>query len=211
MARISKNDRTYLFLFEMLNTNFIQYDHKKLQEAEKYVLEAIANGFPPDHSVKVNERKGHSLLHKALSIVPVPSYNYTLPDALMNAGADPNLRDCWGWNGLMTALIYGQDSNIVRRVLNKTKDLNWRSNNGESAFTAACTCFVTNSENQRDINNWENVRMLLDAGVKSNLMYEKVTACEGKVELLNKKIYSYYEQKTELAVNAKTSAYHYEL
>ena len=212
MARISKNDRTYLFLFEMLNTNFfIQYDHKKLEEAEKYILEAIANGFPPDHSAEVNKRKGHTLLHKALSIVTVPPYKYTLPDALMKAGADPNLTDCWGWNGLMTALIYGQDCNIVRHVLVKTKDLDWRSNNGQSAFTVACKCFVTNSENQRDANNWENIRMLLDAGVKPNLMYDKATACEGKVELLQNKICSYYEQKTELAARTNTPAYDYEL
>ena len=142
MRNVSKkNAERYRECMSMLDRPLIECNKEMLQKAERMIKEYLDEGFPPDFRISKTrkpELKYNTLLHKALTIRPwAPNIQYKLPDILLDYGADPNITDAWGWNGLMTALLFNQPRKLVKRIFQYTDNLDHCIDNGKIAIEIA--------------------------------------------------------------------------
>ena len=155
MRNVSKkNAERYRECMSMLDRPLIECNKEMLQKAERMIKEYLDEGFPPDFRISRSrkpELKYNTLLHKALTIRPWdPDIKYKLPDTLLDHGADPNITDAWGWNGLMTALLFNQPRKLVERIFQYTDNLDHCIDNGKIAIEIAYDSFIIFEDDEDD-------------------------------------------------------------
>lgn len=173
----AKNAAKYRECMSMLDRPLIECNKEMLQKAERMIKEYLDEGFPPDFRIsrtRKPELKYNTLLHKAITIRPWdPDIKYKLPDTLLDHGADPNITDAWGWNGLMTALLFNQPRKLVERIFKSTDNLDHRTDDGKNVVVIAYDSFIMleDDEDEEIKNSWGNIKFLLDAGMNPSIRY----------------------------------------
>ena len=147
------NTKEYQILKEMLTKG----DSKFSLELER----AVQQGFDVNYSLT----RGQTLLSTAVASAGShnkPYYCDAIRD-LLNAGADVNIKDRWGYSVTARAVAQNLPTDIIRIMLDKTNDINELDRNGRSIFGTACRAFVISYNNSEQQNSrLEVIRILLE-------------------------------------------------
>ena len=137
------NTKEYQILKEMLTKG----DSKFSLELER----AVQQGFDVNYSLT----RGQTLLSTAVASAGShnkPYYCDAIRD-LLNAGADVNIKDRWGYSVTARAVAQNLPTDIIRIMLDKTNDINELDRNGRGIFGTACRAFVISYNNSEQQNS----------------------------------------------------------
>lgn len=157
-------------------------------------------------------------LYRYRSYVGDAFFYHKALDRMLEAGADVNMKNPDNWTPLMYAIMYTSDIYNIRKIFERTRDINAISTDfHETAFSMLCTEIITRMTFSEE-GFKQNIRLIkdfIDAGANPYLdksWLEKSYGYE-KERKLQKKLADYIEQyseQKELSEQTR-SGYEYEL
>ena len=193
---------------------FIFTTDPEIPEATDLIKTALENGLEVNY---VPVKGAPTLLCLALSVIPKQgTEKYELPNILLEAGADVNVQYTFQkWTPLLMAVEHEHDNKLVGKIIEKTKDINYITPQGDTALVRACLSYVCiRSENDRSrLNNgMANILSLVAAGADPNISASRWRGIGSNMAIneIDQKIAMYIERLRE-GTSKDLANYDYEL
>lgn len=180
--------------------SILKYNTSIGQAFESELKSALEQGFPIDFTLDFTPYKRYgTLLHIAIRLQN---------DAvvyLLHAGADVNVLDCsinvldCSLNALMLAIYHENPAKIIREILKRTEDINYKNNKGYSALALLCREAVLSK-----FRDWQNDLAVLNMLLKAGASTEGLEAIlKDSLESAQQSLLSIYDSGTDQVKRVK--------